>query len=178
MKQSNDELQNEIKLVSLQNSALQGKIGDFDKQTQDLQNQFGAISTLVTSIQSSEEELKNSLQDVIDKSNNDNSGEIKNFIVKVQTLQQEMENHQNSIIKRMDAVETGLKQSPTFGIFSYIDIEEHSLFINTVETAVEQENTYAKINDYLSKNLPVELNKTIKAHPSLTKTYLKNVRKE
>ncbi len=63
------------------------------------------------------------------------------------------------------------------GIFSYIEKEtDQQLFIETVEKALEQETTYAQIDAFLSTNLPKELDKTIKEHPSLTRDFIRNKR--
>ncbi len=63
------------------------------------------------------------------------------------------------------------------GIFSYIEKEaDQQLFIETVEKALQQETTYAQIDKFLSKNLPKKLDQTLKAHPSLTRDFLRSKR--
>ena len=71
------------------------------------------------------------------------------------------------------------KQPATTGIFSYIDKEEYrTLFVNKVEEAIRQELTYAQVDEYLSKTLPSDLIKIIKDHPSLTKNYIRSIRRD
>ncbi len=63
------------------------------------------------------------------------------------------------------------------GIFSYIEKEaEQQLFVEMVEKALKQETTYAQIDTFLSANLPEELDKIIKEHPSLTRDFIRSKR--
>ncbi len=75
-------------------------------------------------------------------------------------------------------IEEFLKQSPTSGILSYIDNDTYqTLFLENVEKALMQEMTYSQIDDYLSKVLPPELDKIIKDHPSLTRIFIRILRR-
>jgi hypothetical protein len=83
------------------------------------------------------------------------------------------------MMERLKGLESTLKPVPVSGIFSYIEKEEEqSLFIQKVEAALSEERTYAQIDEYLTANLPPELDKIIKDHPALTKNYIRSLRKE
>ena len=91
----------------------------------------------------------------------------------VEELHQALQN-QDSI-----AFEPDSKQSSTSGIFSYISNEHHqTLFIDKVADSLKHEMTYAQIDEYLGENLPPDLHKIIKEHPSLTKNYIRSQRKD
>jgi hypothetical protein len=71
------------------------------------------------------------------------------------------------------------KQPPTTGIFTHIDKEEfRTMFVSKVEEALKQELTYAQIDEFLSSSLPPDLIKIIKNHPSLTKNYIRSIRRD
>lgn len=66
---------------------------------------------------------------------------------------------------------------PDFGIFTYFEKKEDAvLFIEHVEKAIRQQLTYAQIDDFLTKELPSEVDSILKDHPSLTKQYIREIR--
>jgi hypothetical protein len=92
---------------------------------------------------------------------------------KIEELQQALQNQDSSTF------EPDAKQSSTSGIFAYISNEHHQkLFIDKVGDSLKHEMTYAQIDEYLAENLPPELHKIIKEHPSLTKNYIRSQRKD
>ena len=104
---------------------------------------------------------------------------LKDQVSKLELLQGKSNKNLEAIAARIDSLETNIKQSPTAGIFSYIESDaDQTVFIAKVEEAVSKEMTYAQIDTYLTENLSPELDKIIKDHPSLTKTYLRNLKRE
>ena len=81
--------------------------------------------------------------------------------------------------KRLAEVEAHFTQPPTPGIFTYIEEgSDQALFIEKIEEAIILEMTYAQIDEHLTESLSAELCKIIKDHPSLTKDYIRSVRKD
>lgn len=178
MKNENSSLQAEIKRIVSKNEQLELKTNGLSEENATLQNQFEELNQIVTNLQSSEEELKTSLQALSEKVNDNSDSALDGIIAKMEQLQAESRSEIDSILEKMSSIETNLKQSPKFGIFSYIEEDQQPVFIRAVDEAVVQEKTFAKINEFLSNNLPAELDKIIKDHPSLAKTYIKNFKKD
>lgn len=76
-------------------------------------------------------------------------------------------------------LETELDKAPEAAIFSYMDNDEDKeIFIEKIDEALEFEMTYAQIDEYLSQELEEDLDKIVKDHPTLTKNYIRNKRRE
>lgn len=157
-------LQNSVESVISENSSLKEKIDELTVGVENLQSAENELKTMVTA-------LNEKIQAGADQ-------ETKDQINKLEQLHTKTQQELNSLAGQLKNLEIGLKQCSTFGIFSYIDKDDQATFINTVEDAVAKGMTYAQINEYLTSNLSKKLDKVIKDHPSLTKTYIRNLRKE
>ena len=92
---------------------------------------------------------------------------------KIEELHQALQN-QSSMAFELDS-----KQSSTSGIFAYISNEQHqTLFIEKVADSLKHDMTYAQIDEFLAENLPADLHKIIREHPSLTKNYIRSQRRD
>lgn len=90
----------------------------------------------------------------------------------------ELESSMEELQKTVAELEEHVEKAPEAGIFSYIESEEDKeAFINAIDEAIAQEMTYAQIDEHLSFELEPELDAIIKAHPSLTKNYIRNKRR-
>lgn len=178
MKNENSSLQAELKRISSKNELLETKTNSLSEDNAILKKQFEELNQIVDNLQNSEDELKTSIQALNDKVNDSSDDALDGIISKMEELRSQTRAEIDSILEKMASIETNLKQSPKYGIFSYIEEDHQPIFIRAVDEAVAQEKTFAKINDFLSNNLPPELDKIIKDHPSLTKTYIKNFKKD
>ncbi len=178
LKNENSSLHAELKRILTKNELLETKTDSLREDNSTLQKQFQELNEIVANLENSEEELKTSMQDLSDKMNENSDDAIGEIIVKMEELRAETRSEIDSILEKMASIETNLKQSPKFGIFSYIKEDDQPIFIRAVDDAVLQEKTFAKINEFLSNTLPPELDKIIKDHPSLAKTYIKNFKKD
>jgi peptidoglycan hydrolase CwlO-like protein len=154
----------------------------FDELSGETASHKGKIDELhfvVEKLQKSEIEIKNLLDDLTAKVQKDGFQDISNQIDKLQAFQAETKNEIDRLHDRLNNLESTLNQSSTSGIFSYIEVkEDQTIFIKTVEEAISQGLTYAQIDEYLSTKLPAELHTTIKSHPSLTRNYIRSLRRD
>lgn len=165
LKNDNDNLTDDVEKLAGDNTNLKGKIDDLSKTVEHLQH--------------SEEKIRKLVETLTAKIEAGTDSELKEQIGSLEKLQSETQKEIENLISRMSVLESGLKQAPISGIFSYIENNEYQdIFIQKVEAALSQGLTYAQIDQFLSDNLPKELDDIIKAHPSLTKNYIRNLRRE
>lgn len=159
------------------NALFRGSFNDLSGENANLKNKIEELRLVVENLQKTENEIKNLLSDLTGKMQSSGDRDIVKQIDKLEVLQTESKREIDHLIDRLATIELALKQTSTSGIFSYIEKDEdQALFIKTVEEAIAQDLTYAQIDEYLSTRLPVELDKIIKDHPSLTRNYIKNLR--
>jgi chromosome segregation ATPase len=172
-------LHGNIKDITGENVLLQGSVDSLNGDNSALKEKIEELSEAVENLQSSEQEIKDLVEKLTEKIQAGADQELKNQIKSFEQLHADTHIEIDILMKRLKNLESGLKQSPTSGIFSYIEKEEdQSLFIQKVAEALAQEMTYAQIDDYLTNNLPPELDKNIKDHPALTKNYIRNLRRD
>ena len=158
-------LQEDVANITGENVALKVKIEEMSIAIEHLQSSEKAIKDLV-------EKLTIKIQAGADQ-------ELKDQIKKLEKLYGETHIEIENLVERLNTLESGLKQAPVSGIFTYIENEDdQTLFIEKVEEALTQEKTYAQIDEHLTKTLPSELDKIIKDHPALTKNYIRNLRRD
>jgi len=137
------------------------------------------LSLAVGNLQGSEIEIKNLVDKLTEKIQAGADLELKNQIQSLEELHKDTHSKIEVLMERLKGLESSLKPAPVSGIFSYIEKEEDkSIFIEKVESALSQERTYAQIDEYLTANLPPELDKIIKDHPALTKNYIRSLRND
>lgn len=186
MKQEIEKLQaNEIVLQDKLNGlkgdkeSLQASVATIEGENAALKAKIEELTHGVESLQTAESELKSLVDELNQKIQAGADQETKDQLAKLEQLQTKTQKELENLVSQLGDLEMGLKQCSTFGIFSYIpEKADQAAFIKAVEDAVSQEMTYAQINEYLTGNLSPALNKVIKDHPSLTKTYIRNLRKE
>ncbi len=178
MKSENSALRSSIQNMLSRSETVERQVKDLEHDNADLKTQLEELERVLDELKASEDKLKASVETLNDKLKDDSDDALKAVIAQVDQLKAITEQEIKVITSKIKTLETNLKQSPKFGIFSYLNEEEQPLFIEAVDRAVLQEKTFAKINDYLSENLPPALDKVLKEHPSLTKTYIKNFKKD
>lgn len=172
-------LQEKIQVLKNDNSTLTENLAGLTEQNFALKGQLDEFGHAVNKLQSSKNELHELVSALSIKIDDDRKADLKDQVSKLGLLQSESNKNLEAVAARIESLETNIKQSPTAGIFSYIESDaDQTVFIAKIEEAVSQEMTYAQIDDYLTENLNPELDKIIKDHPSLTKTYIRNLKRE
>ncbi len=165
LKEDTAVLKGNVKAVEADNEALKAKIDVLSRTLKELSDAENAIKEVVvdltTKIQAGAD------QEMIDQIRN------------LERLQTQTREELEGFIERLNGLEPTQKQAPNSGIFSYIDKDTYqTLFMEKVEKALAQELTYAQIDEYLGTELPPDLVKIIKDHPSLTKNYIRSLRRD
>jgi DNA repair exonuclease SbcCD ATPase subunit len=172
-------LQKNIKDITEENALLKGDVANINSENQIINKRIEELSLEVETLQSSEKEILGLVDNLTKKIQAGTDQDLKNQIKMLEQPLADTQSEIESLVKRLSALESSLKPIPTSGIFTYIETkEDQSLFIQKVEEALALEMTYAQIDDHLSQNLPIELDKIIKDHPSLTKQFIRNLRKD
>ena len=172
-------LQGKIQGLTSDNINLNDNLKSLKEQNSVLKEQLDELGQVVENLQISNKELDDLVSALSAKIDEEQAVDLKDKISKMELLQIESSKNLEAIAARINSLETDIKQSPTAGIFSYIESDDdQTLFTTKVGEAVSQDMTYAQIDDYLTENLTPELDKIIKDHPSLTKTYIRNLRRE
>ena len=180
LKKSNVDLQAKIKELKTGNVTVRDDLVKVSEQNTVLKGQYDELSQAVVELQNSEKELSEvitSLKSKFDEVNDDT--ELREQIASLGDLHAQTNTSIDNIAERLTTLESALKQAPTSGIFSYIKSEDdRQTFIEAVQEALSKEMTYSQIDKFLSEKLGTKLDKIIKDHPSLTKNYIRNLRRE
>jgi len=180
LQKKNLDLQENIKGLTGDNAILRNSVDDLSGENTVLKTKIDELGTAVEHLQVSEKEMKTLAAQLTEKIERGADQELKEQIKKLDQLQNETRIEIEKLIERILGLESsGSKPAPTSGIFTYIEKDvDQSLFMQKVEEALSRELTYAQIDEFLTSNLPPELDKIIKDHPSLTKNYIRDLRKE
>ena len=172
-------LQEKMQVLKSDNSTLTENLASLTEQNFALKGQLDEFGHAVDKLENSKNELHELVSALSIKIEDSQEADLKDQVSKIVILQSDSNKNLETIAARIDALETNIKQSPTAGIFSYIESDaDQTVFMAKIEEAVSQEMTYAQIDDFLTENLSPELDKIIKDHPSLTKTYIRNLKRD
>ena len=180
----NSQLQKDLDTVVSDNTNLQTSVNSLSGDNTALKSKIEELSGTVDELKESENKINELVAELSKKVETGNDQQLKDQITQLEQLQAETKNEIDSIGARLTEIEVSSKNdtpaeetSPYSGIFSYIQKEDdQALFTEKIEEAVILEMTYAQIDEHLTESLPVELDKIIKDHPSLTKDYIRSVR--
>jgi len=179
LKKSNVDLQAKIKDLNTGNVNVRENLEEVTEQNTVLKGQYDDLSQAVVELQNSEKELSGIITSLNAKFDENNDSELRDQIASLGVLNTQTSTSIDNIAERLTTLESSLKQAPTSGIFSYIKGEDdQKTFVETVQEALSQEMTYSQIDEFLTKKLGTKLDKIIKDHPSLTKNYIRNLRRE
>jgi len=177
--EKNRQLQGDLKILSDDNKSLVGGLEGLKGDNNSLYEKIEEISQAVGTLQNSEQSIRDIITDLTSKIPAGPDQAMLDQISQLETLQKSTRSELENLIERLGGVENSTKDSTTSGIFSYIESDEdQALFIKKVEEALADKLTYAQIDEYLTSNLPKELDLVIKDHPSLTKNYIRNLRQD
>ncbi len=168
-----------IKELNNDNSLLQVVVNKLHAENSDLKENIEELSRAVEKLQGSERDIKSLVEKLTEKIQAGADPELKDQIKKLELLHRDTHHEIETLISRLEALESSINPPTKSGIFTYIEKEEdQSLLIQKVQEALTQDLTYAQIDDYLSDNLPPDLGKIVKDHPVLTKNYIRSLRTE
>ncbi len=172
-------LQKDITELRGRKTKLQENFDNFLGENSALKEKIKEMSIAIETLQSSEKEIKDLVEKLTTTIKAGADQELKEQIKKLDQLYSDTHSDIENLVGRVNKLESGLKQAPVSGIFTYIEHEEdQALFIEKVEEALAQDMTYAQIDEHLTKSIPPELDKIIKDHPALTKNYIRNLRRD
>jgi len=179
LNESNVDLQTKIKELKTGNVAVNDNLAEVAEQNTVLKEQYDDLSQAVVELQNSEKELSEIITSLKTKFDENKDSELKEQIASLGLLHTQTNTSIDDIAERLTTLELSMKQAPTSGIFSYIKNEnDQKAFIDAVREALSREMTYSQIDEFLSNKLGTKLDKIVKDHPSLTKNYIRNLRRE
>jgi len=179
LQEKNTSLQEHITALAGDKTVLQNDVNSLGVANADLKMKLEDLNATVGNLQNSEEQIKALIDNLTEKIEAGTDQELREQVKKLDQLHVNAHSDVDALMERLNTLESSLKQAPVSGIFAYIESEEEqSLFIQKVEEALAQEMTYAQIDEYLTSSLPSELDQIIKDHPSLTRNYIRNLRRE
>lgn len=179
LKENNAGLEEKITKLSSEKKSFKINLSEVAEQNSALKGELDELTQAVIKLQGSEKELSDMLTTLKNKFEKINDSELRDQIVALEKLQAETNANIGSLTERLVSLENNLKQAPTSGIFSYISSKaDQNAFAEAVQAALSQDMTYSQIDEFLSKNLESALDKIIKDHPSLTKNYIRNLKRD
>lgn len=103
---------------------------------------------------------------------------LKASIATLESDKESLSKQVSQLTAKVEELENAAEMAPEAGIFSYFEADEDKeLFVDMIEKAIKQEMTYAQIDVFLTEELPEGVDKIVKEHPSLTKNYIRNLRR-
>ena len=179
LQQSNATLLSKLDILRNDKESLKNSVSDVQKENSELKEKLEELNLTVENLQQSEKSINQLIAKLTDKVNQGSDQELKDQLSNLEKMQSAAKEEIEAILERLNNLENGLKQSPTSGIFSYIEEENYqNIFVEKVTEAISQGLTYAQIDEFLTNTLPADLDKIIKDHPALTKNYIRNLRRD
>ena len=152
---------------------------ELTSQNSTLKEQLDELSQTILKLQDSEKQSSQVITTLSAKLDEIDDSKLRNQIELLELSSTETNTNLDDIAKRLTTLEKDSEQAPTSGIFSYIKNEaDRNALVKGIKKALSQEMTYAQIDESLTKNLDPELNKIVKDHPSLTKNYIRNLKRD
>jgi len=179
LEENNTVLDTHIQKLKNKNSNLSENMEELQKTNGLLIKQIDELGRITGNLEKSNMELQDTVSNLSSTIEKGMAKDIKNKISALERNQDETAETFAAISAQLASLETSSKQSPPAGIFSYMENEaDQKIFATTAEKAASLEMTYSQIDAYFTEHLSSELDKILKDHPSLTKTYLRNLRRD
>jgi len=177
-----DQMKSKISSLQNANQQLQSDVSALNSKNVKLQDDIHGLTTMVDELKESETKIKELISDLSAKIKEEPDSELKKQIQVLEEMVGKTNLNIADLAGRLEALEeaaTGpAAEGLSGGIFSYITSEEQrALFTSKVQEGVNKELTYAQFDEFLTESLPADLDKIIKEHPSLTKDYIRSMRK-
>lgn len=154
----------------LSDSTINERLDQVEAQQEEIQTRLDKflqqIDTLSATIKSREEQTQKQ-EKALSASQSD-----------IQLLSSGVDELRNNLIQLKESSEkkeSAVSEKEEHRIFSYLEKEtDKKQFAKLIEEAVQENMTYAEIDEFLSKSLPKKVDEIIKEHPSLTKEYIRD----
>ena len=161
-------LQNKATTGAIDDSAkkLTGEITTLQNSIKPLSDKISELETTLSSLPGEGEDKGDELQKKLDTTVNGMKDELKAMQEAIKALATQPEKK---------GAETNKPEHKLLAYFSNKDDENQ--FVALVNDAVAKEMTYAQAGEFLNDSLSKEASKVISGHPSLTKDYIKVIRK-
>jgi methyl-accepting chemotaxis protein len=171
-------------LNSLQNTNLnlRNDVSSLSAKNMQLQEDIHALTKMVDELKESEKKTLELIESLSAKMEEEPDTELKDQITKLEQMNKTINDSIADIANRLESLEEAATEPEpeplSGGIFSYIESEEdQAVFTQTVKNGVAKELTYAQFDKFLTEELSAELDQILKDHPSLTKDYIRDMRK-
>ncbi|SDP73351.1 hypothetical protein [Desulforhopalus singaporensis] len=178
LQDSNSALLTKIRQLTGDNESLQSGLQSVRSENSQRLEQIEQLNEVVATLKESEQKTKDLVAELTAKVEKISiSQEVKDQLDKLKLLQEQTRGEIDTILQRINSLEDSAKSGSSEGIFAYIEKDEDKkIFAEKIEEAVILEMTYAQIDEHLTESLSPELDKIVKDHPTLTKTYIRSVR--
>jgi chromosome segregation ATPase len=182
LQDNNIALQGEVRGLAGEKETIQNALETVLTDNASLKEKIEELYAKVGSLQDSEikiKELVDELSSKLEASSANN--ELLDQLQKLESTQADTRKEIETLISKVNGMEaTATEKSQeveSSGVFSYIEKEDQQLlFKEKVEEGVILEMTYAQMDEHLTENLPTDLYKVVKDHPTLTKNYIREIR--
>lgn len=177
-----DQMKSTVSSLQSTNVQLQIDISSLQSRNTQLQDDIHGLTRMVDDLKDSETKIKDLISQLSAKVEAEPDSDLKNQIQKLEEMVGKTTENLASLAGRIESLEESATQPATGalsgGIFSYIvKDDDRALFISKIEEGTAKEMTYAQFDEFLTESLPAELDKILKEHPSLTKDYIRSMRK-
>lgn len=177
-----DQMKSTISSLQSANSQLQADVTSLSGTNAKLQEDITSLTTMVDELKESETKINELIAELSSKAEEDKTTELKEKLKQLEEMATKTNQSISDIAVRLEALEE-ITTSPDgdnqpSGIFSYIENEsDRDLLTTKVQEGVAKELTYAQFDEFLTEELSAELDQIVKDHPSLTKDYIRSMRK-
>ncbi|MFV0437983.1 MAG: hypothetical protein ACK5PS_11425 [Desulfopila sp.] len=177
-----DQMKSKISSLQNVNNQLQSDVSALNSKNTKLQDDLHSLATMVDELKESETKIRELIGELSAKVKEEPDSELQGQIGKLEEMVKKTNQSITDLAGRLDALEDAATAPSSGdqngGIFTYITNEEQrELFVTKVQEGVTNDLTYAQFDEFLGDALPEELAKIIKDHPSLTKDYIRSMRK-
>lgn len=177
-----DQMKSTISKLQNANNELQSDVSSLNAKNSQLQDDIHGLNSMVDELKDSEAKITSLIADLSAKVESEPDNELKGQIQQLEEIVKKTNENIADLSGRLESLEEAATEpSPapqTGGIFSYFETEdEKGQLIKAVEEGISKDLTYAQFDEFLTETLPAELDTIVKDHPSLTKDYIRSMRK-
>ncbi|WP_136806887.1 hypothetical protein [Desulfosediminicola flagellatus] len=177
-----DKMKAELTSLQNTNTKLRSDVSTLNDKNSQLQDDLHGLTKMVEELKESEKKTLELIASLSAKVKEEPDNQLKEQILKLEEINKQTSKDIIDLANRLESLEEAATEPPaesqTAGIFSYITAEDdQAVFINKVNEGVNKELTYAQFDKFLTEELSEDLDQILKDHPSLTKDYIRTMRK-
>jgi predicted nucleic acid-binding Zn-ribbon protein len=173
-----NKMKSELSALQANNQKLQGNVSELETKNVKLTQDMDELSKMVSELKESEEKINAAIAELSEQAKQEPDTALTEQVKKLEEMYTATNAAIEDLAGKLQALEESGSNDQQGGIFSYIEsADDQTLFTMAIQEAVDKEMTYAQIDEFLTENLSPELDQIIKDHPSLTKDYIRSVRK-